>query len=137
MTQKSNMAIYPAVFTPVSKKESNSNPQQIFVRFPDIPGVNAEGKTEAEAVLNAKAALELNLYEEVWPPASKTKDVALATDEYVVMIYTDMREVVGKYKKVRRQITLPEVLAEKIEARGLSVSQEAMLGLQERLDKNK
>lgn len=128
MTTEKYMAIYPAIFTPTDGR--------YLIAFPDIPSINTIADTEEEAVLRAKEALELSLYLEKWPTPTKIQDVAVKPGEFIVMIYSDMRNVVGRYKRSRKQVTIADVYLIKMKERGLNVSDTINQALQDRLDKN-
>ena len=128
MTTENHMAVYPAVLTPTDGR--------YLVAFPDIPAINTIADTEEEAVLRAKEALELSLYLEKWPTPTKIQDVAVKPGEMIVMIYSDMRNVVGRYKRSRKQVTIADVYLEKMKQRGLNVSDTINQALQDQLDKN-
>lgn len=128
MTTKNHMAIYPAIFTPIDGR--------YLISFPDIPAINTIADTEEEAVLRAKEALELSLYLEKWPTPTKIQDVVVKPGEIIVMIYSDMRNVVGRYKRSRKQVTIADVYLTKMKERGLNISDTINQALQDRLDKN-
>lgn len=128
MTTENHMAIYPAIFTP--------SDGHYLVAFPDIPAINTSADTVEEAVMRAKEALELSLYLEKWPTPTKIQDVKVKPNEFVVMIYSDMRNIVGRYHRSRKQVTIADVYLEKLKARGLNLSDTINSALQDKLDQN-
>ncbi|WP_432374352.1 type II toxin-antitoxin system HicB family antitoxin [Lactiplantibacillus pentosus] len=128
MTKGNHIAVYPAVFTEQDGK--------FLVAFPDIPAINTIGDTEEEAVLRAKEALELSLYLEKWPTPTKISDVVLGSEDHIVMICADVRNAVGRSPKVRKQVTISEVYLQKMQDRGLGLSETINSALKEKLDEN-
>ena len=107
--------IYPCVF--VYETEG------ISVYYPDLDGCVTFGIDEQQAFLNAKEALTLHLYgmeqdNELMPPPSKIKDIALDKNEQAILLEVFMPAFRAKQanKLVKKTLTIPEwlnIVAEK------------------------
>jgi len=101
--------VFPALF----EYEGND----INVSFPDLPGCLTFGNNEAEAMFNAKEALEGYLYvlesdnDEI-PEPSKIKDIERLDNEVVVLVDVWMPLVRDQEsnKAVKKTLTIPKWL---------------------------
>lgn len=104
-----NRYIYPAIFSYAD--------DGISVEFPDIPDCITCGDTTAEALKNAKEALELNMYgveedgEDILIP-SEPKDINLESNQTIVIIEVWMIAVRDylRNKAVKKTSTIPKWL---------------------------
>ena len=115
--------VYPAVFTP----EENG---MYSVNFPDLEGCYTGGEDLTEAIIMAKDALALMLFDyeiEKRPVPSPTprNEVAVSGDEFVNMIVADTIDYQKKNnnKAIKKTLTIPEWLNEAALSAGLNFSQ--------------
>ncbi len=101
------------LFPAVLKYENDS----ILVSYPDLEGCITFGKTEEEALVNAKEALEGYLYvlerdEMEIPSPSKIMDIRLVHSESIVLIDVWMPLVRDQEsnKSVKKTLTIPKWL---------------------------
>lgn len=108
--------LYPAIF------HSNTD-GSYTVTFPDLPGCVSEGKSLANAVAMAESALYewieyLSDKNAEIPPASESASVKFSDNEFVNLIYAELKD----NKAVKRTVSLPRWLDEQAAASGLSLS---------------
>jgi len=119
--------IYPAVF------HKNSD-ESYTVEYPDLPGCISEGKTLGNAMHMAQSALsqwvgylaENNL--EI-PNASSAEKIKHSKGELVNLICTEVK----KSKAVKRTVSIPKWMDEKVTQSGISLSRVLQDALTERL----
>lgn len=124
--------IYPAIF------DNKDNDGFYTVTFPDIPDTTTQGKTLAEAFKNAPHAIEVALPDYPnYPTPSDLKEVQAANPNTLVQyIGVDMKRYLDtmKNRSVRKNVTVPAVLAEKAADYHLNFSAVLTEALKERLD---
>ena len=119
--------VYPAVFC---KNDDDS----FTITYPDLPGCISEGKSLANALKMAQAALAqwvnyLSENGEDVPLASNIKSIALREDEFASLISVDIRDD----RAVRKTVSIPKWMDEKATESGLSLSRVLQEGLSKRL----
>ncbi|GAB2022482.1 type II toxin-antitoxin system HicB family antitoxin [Pseudolactococcus yaeyamensis] len=128
MAQKSNIVVYPVVFTPEEVGYS--------VRVPDVPEAITQGDTLEEAVSMAQNAVGLALegYNE-YPDASKTENIELEeweNEALVSLVAFNIEDYRKKNSKtVRRNISIPEYLNEAAKRKHINVSKVTTEALEE------
>lgn len=119
--------VYPAIF--------HSNDDGTFtITYPDLPGCISEGKSLGNAMFMAQAALTqwieyLTDKKQPVPPASDLTSIQADKGEFVNLIRTEIR---SNYA-VRRTVSIPKWLDDKVEESGLSLSRVLQDALKERL----
>ena len=93
------------------------------ITFPDLPGCVSEGKTLANAVYMAQAAMSqwigyLADKNQAVPEASNLKDVETAEDEFVNLVRADVKDG----RAVKRTVSIPKWMDDKVTEVGLSLS---------------
>ncbi len=111
--------IYPAVF----HTEDNS----VWVEFPDLEGCSSFGDSVAEALTNAKEAMEgycITLLEEkrTLPSASDIKGIKTDKDSFATLVETDLTTRFGKQKSVKKTLSVPAWLNEMAEEQHVNFS---------------
>lgn len=119
-----NSYVFPAIFTFEEKG--------ISIEFPDLPGCLPCGKTQEEALDNAREALGLHIYgmeedgEEI-PKASSVGDLSMDMDKNSAVVLVDvfMPTVREKVKKtvVKKTLTIPGWLNTEAEKNNINFSQ--------------
>lgn len=116
--------VYPAVF--------HSNEDGSYtITYPDLPGCISEGKTLANAMYMAQSALTqwieyLAGKKQEIPQASNMQSIEAEPDEFVNLIRADVRE----NRAVKRTVSIPKWMDDKVADAGLSLSrvlQDALL----------
>ena len=116
--------VYPAVF--------HSNEDGSYtITYPDLPGCISEGKTLANAMYMAQSALTqwieyLADKKQEIPQASNMQSIEAEPDEFVNLIRADVRE----NRAVKRTVSIPKWMDDKVADAGLSLSrvlQDALL----------
>ncbi len=116
--------VYPAVF--------HSNEDGSYtITYPDLPGCISEGKTLANAMYMAQSALTqwieyLADKKQEIPQASNMQSIEAEPDEFVNLIRADVRE----NRAVKRTVSIPKWMDDKVTDAGLSLSrvlQDALL----------
>lgn len=120
--------VYPALF------HHNSGDGSYTVTFPDLPGCITEGKDLSNAMYMAQDALtgwlEVSLEDGDAIPAASDRDmIGAGPDEFVNFI----RAVVRDGRAVRRTVSIPKWMDEKVSEAGLSLSRVLQDALKERL----
>ena len=119
--------IYPAVF---HKNEDDS----YTVIYPDLPGCISEGKTLGNAMYMAQAALvqwiaylaEKSL--EI-PNASPARKIKTSNGDFVNLICAEVKDA----RAVKRTVSIPKWMDDKVAQSGLSLSRVLQDALKERL----
>ncbi|ETA82508.1 type II toxin-antitoxin system HicB family antitoxin [Youngiibacter fragilis] len=128
--------VFPALF----EYEGND----INVSFPDLPGCLTFGNNEAEAMFNAKEALEGYLYvlesdnDEI-PEPSKIKDIERLDNEVVVLVDVWMPLVRDQEsnKAVKKTLTIPKWLNDVAEQNNVNFSHLLQAALKKHLGVNR
>ena len=115
--------VYPAIF---HKNEDGS----YSVIFPDLPGCISEGKNLANALFLAQSALKQwigYMFDEKQhiSRASSLEDIEVSDGEFVNLVCADVSN-----RAVRRTISIPKWMDDKVVKSGLSLSkvlQEALI----------
>ena len=120
--------VYPAVFHP-------NNDGTFTVSFPDLPGCISEGKSLGNAMYMAQAAISqwveyLTDKNQEIPSASDWKEIATGADEFVNLIRAEVRD----NHAVKRTVSIPKWMDDKVIESGLSLSRVLQDALKERLN---
>lgn len=119
--------VYPAIF--------HENKDASFtITFPDLPGCISEGKNIANAMYMAQSALsqwmeyttDKNL--EI-PSPSKLQSIEVETGEFVNLIRAEVKDG----RAVRRTVSIPKWMDDKVTEAGLSLSRVLQDALMQRL----
>ena len=108
--------IYPAIF--------NLNDDESYtVTYPDLPGCITEGKNLANAMDMAQAALTqwieyMAETKKAIPEASEIKSIIPEEKEFVSLIRAKIKDG----RAVKRTVSLPKWMDEKVTEKGLSLS---------------
>ena len=119
--------VYPAVF--------HANDDGTYtVSFPDLPGCISEGKDLENAIHMAQSALTLWLHcavevKEPIPAASAPASVSTAPGEFLSLVRAEVRDE----RAVRRTVSIPRWMDEKVTASHISLSRVLQDALRERL----
>jgi len=116
--------VYPAIF------HANAN-GSFTITYPDLPGCISEGKSLENALYMAGSALTqwvqyLSDKSMDIPAPSALGDITPAEDEFINLIRADVKDG----GSVRRTISIPRWMDEKVSEKGLSLSritQDALL----------
>jgi predicted RNase H-like HicB family nuclease len=119
--------IYPAVF------DANDD-GSYTITYPDLPGCISEGKSLANAMYMAQAALTqwieyLTDNNQKMPSASNHKSVAAGERGFVNLIRADVRDK----RAVKRTVSIPKWMDDKVIEEGLSLSRVLQDALSQRL----
>ncbi len=122
--------VYPAVFHP---NEDGS----FTVTYPDLPGCISEGKSLGNAMYMAQSALTQWLEYLVdkrlsFPAACDLSSVKTADGEFVNLIRAELKD----NRAVRRTVSIPKWMDEKVSEAGLSLSRVLQDALREKLNIN-
>jgi len=109
--------VYPAIFHP------NADDGSYTVIFPDLPGCVTEGKSLENALYMADDALAQWLGYSIEqgisiPPASRRESIGAEKGEFVNLV----RVVVRDNRSVRRTVSIPKWMDDRVSAAGLSLS---------------
>ena len=120
--------VYPAIFHP---NEDGS----FTITYPDLPGCISEGKSLGNAMYMAQAALTqwveyLTDKNEVVPVASDLTDVSTDSGEFVNLIRADVKDG----RAVKRTVSIPKWMDDKVSEAGLSLSRVLQDALREKLN---
>ncbi len=120
--------VYPAVFHP-------NNDGTFTVSFPDLPGCISEGKSLGNAIYMAQAAISqwveyLTDRNQEIPSASDWKEITTEADEFVNLIRAEVRD----NHAVKRTVSIPKWMDDKVIESGLSLSRVLQDALKERLN---
>ena len=122
--------VYPAVF--------HANPDGSYtVVYPDLPGCITEGKSLDNALGMAQDALTqwlsyLTEAKEAIPAASPRQAVRPEADEFVNLIRATVRDD----RAVKRTVSIPKWMDDKVSEAGLSLSRVLQDALKDRLSTN-
>lgn len=119
--------VYPAVF------HENSD-GSYTITYPDLPGCISEGKSLENALYMAQSALSqwmeyLIESKESAPQASRSREIPLEDGEFVNLVRADIKDT----RAVRRTVSIPRWLDERVSAEGLSLSRILQEALKARL----
>lgn len=120
--------VYPAIFHP---NEDGS----FTITYPDLPGCISEGKSLGNAMYMAQAALTqwveyLTDKNEAVPVASDLTDVSTDPGEFVNLIRADVKDG----RAVKRTVSIPKWMDDKVSEAGLSLSRVLQDALREKLN---
>ena len=119
--------VFPAVF------HANDDGSYTIV-FPDLPGCISEGKSLENALYMAQSALTqwveyLTDCKEAIPEASSSKGISVAENEFVNLVCADVKD----NRAVRRSVSIPKWMDEKVAESGISLSRVLQDALKDRL----
>jgi predicted RNase H-like HicB family nuclease len=122
--------VYPAIF-------QENDDKTYTITFPDLPGCISEGKSLVNAMHMAEQALAqwvgyLADMKETIPKATPSTSVQTQRGEFVNLI----RAVVRDNRAVRRTVSIPKWMDEKVIDSGLSLSRVLQDALSERLPRD-
>ena len=109
--------IYPALF------HYNEDDGSYTITFPDLPGCISEGKDLKNALVMASDVLKQHidvlkeLKREI-PPASSVGDISCDENEFVNLVFAEIKDT----RAVKRTISLPKWMDERVIEEGLSLS---------------
>ena len=119
--------VYPAIF--------HSNDDGTFtINYPNLPGCISEGKSLGNAIFMAQTALTqwieyLTDKEQPIPPASDLTAIQIDKGEFVNLVRTELKD----NRAVRRTVSIPKWLDDKVVESGLSPSRVLQEALKEKL----
>jgi predicted RNase H-like HicB family nuclease len=119
--------VYPAIF-------HNNEDESFTIIFPDLPGCISEGKSLGNAMYMAQSALTqwisylIDKKQEI-PEASNVQDITVEPDEFVNLICAEVRDG----RAVKRTVSIPKWMDDKVVQSGLSLSRVLQDALNERL----
>ena len=119
--------VYPALF--------HSNEDGSFtITYPDLPGCISEGKSLGNAMYMAQSALTqwieyLTDKKQSIPLASNLESIKTTQDEFVNLIRVEIKE----NRAVKRTVSIPKWMDDKVRETGLSLSRVLQDALSERL----
>jgi predicted RNase H-like HicB family nuclease len=119
--------VYPAIF-------HRNKDESYTVSFPDLPGCISEGKTLGNAMYMAQSALTqwigyLADKKQEIPSASLVKKIKTSNGEFVNFICAEVRDA----RAVKRTVSIPKWMDDKVIRSGLSLSRVLQDALGERL----
>ena len=120
--------VYPAIFHP-------NDDGSYTITYPDLPGCISEGKSLGNAIYMAQAALTqwieyLTDKKQSIPSASALKSIDLSPEEFVSLIRADVKDG----RAVKRTVSIPKWMDDKVTETGLSLSRVLQDALKERLN---
>ena len=120
--------VYPAISHPNDDGSST-------ITYPDLPGCISEGKSLGNAIYMAQAALTqwieyLTDKKQFIPSASDLKTIDLSREEFVSLIRADVKDG----RAVKRTVSIPKWMDDKVTETGLSLSRVLQDALKERLN---
>ena len=119
--------VYPALF--------HSNEDGSFtITFPDLPGCISEGKSLGNAMYMAQSALTqwieyLTDKKQDVPAASNLQNISIDQHEFVSLIRADVKDG----RAVKRTVSIPKWMDDKVSETGLSLSRVLQEALREKL----
>jgi predicted RNase H-like HicB family nuclease len=118
--------VYPAIF------HLNNN-GSYTITYPDLPGCISEGKSLENAIYMAQSALtqwiEYLIGKKLETPmASSIKDIKTESDEFVNLVRIEIKNK----QAVKRTVSIPKWMDEKVAASGLSLSRVLQDALKEK-----
>lgn len=122
--------VYPALF---HKNDDGS----ITVTYPDLPGCITEGKSLSDALFMAQEALTLWLeytveHNEDIPVPSDPTAIITAENEFANLVQATVKDG----RAVRRTVSIPKWMDDKVVENGLSLSRILQDALRDRLSAN-
>ena len=119
--------VYPAIFHP---NEDGS----FTITYPDLPGCISEGKSLGNAMYMAQAALTqwieyLTDKGQLIPAPSSQKEFEVSPEEFVNLVRADIKDG----RAVKRTVSIPKWMDDKVTESGLSLSRVLQDALKERL----
>jgi predicted RNase H-like HicB family nuclease len=119
--------VYPAVF------HKNVDESYTIV-YPDLPGCTSEGKTLGNAMYMAQSALAqwigyLTDKKQEIPKASSVQEVKTSAGDFVNLIRADVKDG----RAVKRTVSIPKWMDDKVIQSGLSLSRVLQDALRDRL----
>jgi predicted RNase H-like HicB family nuclease len=119
--------VYPAIF-------HRNEDESYTITYPDLPGCISEGKTLGNAMYMAQSALTqwigyLADKKQKIPNASPVKKIKTANDDFVNLICAEVRNA----RAVKRTVSIPKWMDDKVIQSGLSLSRVLQDALGERL----
>jgi predicted RNase H-like HicB family nuclease len=119
--------VYPAIF-------HRNKDESYTITYPDLPGCISEGKTIGNAIYMAQSALTqwigyLADKKQEIPCASLAKKIKTTNGEFVNFICAELRD----NKAVKRTVSIPKWMDDKVIHSGLSLSRVLQDALGERL----
>lgn len=120
--------VYPAVFHP-------NDDGSYTITYPNLPGCISEGKSLGNAMYMAQAALTqwleyLTDKDQVFPAAGPLKEIKTAGDEFASLIRVELRD----NRAVRRTVSIPKWMDDKVCEAGLSLSRVLQDALKEKMN---
>lgn len=120
--------VYPAIF--------HQNEDGTFtITYPDLPGCISEGKSLGNAMYMAQTALTqwieyLIDKKQTIPSASDLRDFTIGSDEFVNLVRADVKDG----RAIKRTVSIPKWMDDKVAESGLSLSRVLQDALRERLN---
>ena len=119
--------VYPAIF-------HRNKDESYTVTYPDLPGCISEGKNLGNALSMAQSALQqwinyLMDKELEIPSASASEDIKISKRELVNLICVEVKNA----KAIKRTVSIPKWMDDKVIQSGLSLSRVLQEALTERL----
>ena len=119
--------VYPAIF-------HRNKDESYTIMYPDLPGCISEGKNLGNAMYMAQSALTqwigyLADKKETIPNASPVEKVKTSKGEFVNLICAEVRDA----RAVKRTVSIPKWMDDKVIQSGLSLSRVLQDALTERL----
>jgi len=119
--------IYPAIF-------HKNGDGSYTITYPDLPGCISEGKTLGNAMYMAQSALTqwigyLADKKHEIPKASPAKKIKTSHDDFVNLICAEVKDA----RAVKRTVSIPKWMDDKVVRSGLSLSRVLQDALRERL----
>ncbi|MDR1869461.1 MAG: type II toxin-antitoxin system HicB family antitoxin [Treponema sp.] len=119
--------VYPAIF-------HRNKDESYTIIYPDLPGCISEGKNLGNAMYMAQSALTqwigyLIDKENKIPVASSAEKIKTSKNDFVNLICAEVRDA----KAVKRTVSIPKWMDDKVALSGLSLSRVLQDALKERL----
>ena len=119
--------VYPAIF-------HRNNDESFTIMYPDLPGCISEGKNLGNAMYMAQSALTqwigfLADKKQVIPNASAAEKIKTSNGDFVNLICADVRDA----RAVKRTVSIPKWMDDKVIQSGLSLSRVLQDALIEKL----
>jgi len=119
--------VYPAIF-------HRNKDESYTITYPDLPGCISEGKTLGNAMYMAQSALTqwmgyLVDKKQKIPSASPAQKIKTSNGDFVNLICAEVRDA----KAVKRTVSIPKWMDDKVIQSGLSLSRVLQDALGERL----
>jgi predicted RNase H-like HicB family nuclease len=119
--------VYPAIF-------HHNEDESYTIVFPDLPGCISEGKTLGNAMYMAQSALTqwigyLTDKKQDIPNASPTEKIKAPKGDFVNLIRAEVKNT----QAVKRTVSIPKWMDDKVVQSGLSLSRVLQAALREKL----